>query len=101
MLNKKQKEFLKHYSSTNQILKFNIGKNLIDQNVINMINNALNKYELIKLNFLKSSLENKSLEEMLLDLSSKLHFDIIFKIGKVVTIYRENKKSNLHININV
>lgn len=99
MLNSKEKVFLKKYANSNKILKFNIGKDLIDDNVIDMLSNALTKYELIKVNFLKTSIETKTMEEQILDLSSKLHCDIVSKVGRVALIYKENKKSAKHIKI--
>lgn len=97
MLSSKNKAYLKSYAHSHDILKFNIGKDLIDHNVIKTLSNGLEKYELIKVAFLKSSVENEDLNELILDLSSNLNAEVIQKIGKTIILYRENKKSLYHI----
>ncbi len=97
MLNNKNKAFLKSYAHSHDLIKFNIGKDLINKNVIQTLSNALEKYELIKVSFLKSALENANFNELILDISSNLNAEIIQKIGRTIILYRENKKSTYHI----
>ena len=97
MLNNKEKNFLKSYAGKNQILKINIGKDLITDTALTNISNALNKYELVKINFLKTVIESVEMEELILDLCSNLHCDLVSKIGHVILIYKENIKSPKHI----
>ena len=79
------------------IVKFIVGKEGINDNFIAMIQKAFEKYELIKVSFLKSSFENYNFEEMILDLSATVDAQIIQKIGKTIILYKENKKSKNHI----
>lgn len=98
MINNKQKAQLKYIAHSQDIVKFNIGKDGVDDNVLIMLKKALEKYELIKVAFLKTSLsEEHSFEEMILDLSSELDAIIIQKIGKTIVLYKENKKTKNHI----
>ncbi len=92
MLNSKQKIFLRKYAQKNEILKFQIGKETLDNNVLRMLNNAITKHELIKVSFLKTSLINNEIEALILDISSSLNCDVVQIIGRTALFYRENKK---------
>jgi RNA-binding protein len=92
MLNTKEKASLKKYAQQNKILKFPIGKGTIDNNVIEMLNNAIIKHELIKVSFLKSALQSVTLEELVLDLSSGLHCEVVQIIGNTALLYKKNPK---------
>lgn len=92
MLNTKEKVALKKYAQQNKILKFPVGKGTIDNNVIEMLNNAITKHELIKVSFLKSALQSVTLEELVLDLSSGLHCEIVQIIGNTALLYKKNPK---------
>lgn len=92
MLNTKEKAALKKYAQQNKILKFPVGKGTIDDNVIEMLNNAITKHELIKVSFLKSALQLVTLEELVLDLSSGLHCEIVQIIGNTALLYKKNPK---------
>ncbi len=94
MLNAKEKAALKKYAQQNKVLKFPIGKDTIDNNVINMLNNAIIKHELIKVSFLKSSIQSVPLEELLLDISSGLHCEVVQTIGNTALLYKKNPKLN-------
>ncbi|MDY2728405.1 MAG: YhbY family RNA-binding protein [Candidatus Onthovivens sp.] len=97
MITAKQKAQLKHIAHSTDIVKFIVGKEGINDNFIAMIQKAFEKYELIKVSFLKSSVENYNFEEMILDLSATVDAQIIQKIGKTIILYKENKKSKNHI----
>ena len=99
MISNQDKKKLKYIAHSTNIVKFNIGKDLIDDKVLEMLNNGIEKHELIKIAFLKSALETVNFEEAVLDLSANLHAEVVQKIGKTVILYRENKKSPLHINL--
>lgn len=92
MLNSKQKAELKKIAHSQDILKFNIGKNAIDNSVIDLLDNAITKHELIKIAFLKSALESESMNQMILDIASKLNADVVQTIGHTAILYRQNKK---------
>ena len=97
MINNKQKAELKRIAHSTQLVKFNIGKDGIDANVLKMLRNAFDKYELVKVAFLKSSLDNFNFEEMIIDLSSSLNATINQKIGKIIILYKKKKKIKNHI----
>lgn len=92
MLNRKQKDFLRKYSQQHEILKFNIGKDTIDRNVLSTLRNALTKHEIIKISFLKSALDNKDKQELILDIVSALNVELINSVGNVITVFKANTK---------
>ncbi len=89
MLNNKQKQELK--SQANAIkLKYTLGKNEISPEFIQLINNALEAKELIKVSVLKNAAS--PVNELAFDLSSATHSEIIQIIGRVITLYRKKKQ---------
>lgn len=100
MLNNKDRAKLKKYAHSNDILKFNVGKNGLESTVLDMLSKALDKHEIIKIAFLKTSVDAYNLEEMILDISSFLKADVIQKIGKTIILYRKNPKLKDGINLN-
>lgn len=100
MLNNKQIQKLKYIAHSSDILKFNIGKDGLTKNALETLNNAINKHELIKVAFLKTSFDTKEdFDKLILEIQNKLNVEIIQKIGKTILIYRENPKSEYHINL--
>ena len=97
MLSTKNKAKLKKIAHSSELVKINIGKGLIDENVVNNINNCFNTHELVKISFLKNSLEEENRETLILDLISELKCDIIQKVGNTLILYKENKKLKDHI----
>jgi RNA-binding protein len=101
MLTNKNKSQLRTIAHQNKdLLKFNIGKSDIDENVIKLLDNALTKYELIKIAFLKSSFASKTKEEMILDVVSGTKSDLVQSIGNTIIIYKPNLKLKDHIVLN-
>lgn len=92
MLNNKQKTELKRIAHSSELQKYNIGKGTIDNSVVDMLDKAITKYELIKISFLKSSLTELSKNEMASDISSKLNAEIVQIIGNTAIFYRKNSK---------
>lgn len=70
--------------------KYQIGKNGITNNVLMLLNNALEAHELVKVSILKSV--NKETNEIVLDLSSNLNCEVVQVVGRVITLYRKSKK---------
>ena len=98
MLTPKNKAFLKKVAHSSNILKINIGKELIDDNVITSINNAFNTHELIKISFLKTAVDKTSKNELAIKLVEKLkNVDIVQQIGNTIILYRENKEIKDHL----
>ena len=97
MLSSKNKAELKRIAHSEDLVKINIGKDLLTNSVIESIENCFSTHELIKISFLKSALANKTKQEFILDLISNLDCDVIQIIGNTAIIYRENKALKNHI----
>lgn len=97
MLNNKNKAELKRIAHSTELVKINIGKDTLNDNVIQSIENCFSTHELIKICFLKSALANKTKQEIILDLVGNLDCDVIQSIGNTIIIYRENKDIKDHI----
>ena len=89
MLTQSEKRQLKAIASTENT-KYQIGKNEITDTVLNMLDKALTARELIKIDVMKSVTD--PIMEIALDLSSKLHADIVQVVGRVIVLYRKNKE---------
>lgn len=92
MLTNKEKKYLRTVAQQKDIIKFNIGKDQIDQKVIEMIEKGILKHEMVKISFLKSALGEASKEQYVLDLLSTLNADLVQSIGNTIIIYRPNTK---------
>lgn len=97
MLNSKNKAQLKSIAHSTELVKINIGKDLLTDSVIQSIENCFSTHELIKISFLKSALGNKTKQELILDLIDALDCDVIQSIGNTIIVYRENKDIKDHI----
>lgn len=89
MLNSKQKRQLKGLAMKESAL-YQIGKNEISANTIEMLDKALTARELIKISVLKSV--ESSIRELALDLSSALKADVVEIIGHTIVLYRKSEK---------
>ena len=92
MLSSKNKQQLKRIAHSSDVFKINIGKELLNNQVIYNIQNAFNTRELIKISFLKSALENGDKNAIILDLASSLNCDIVQIIGNTVLLYKPNSE---------
>ncbi|HAK05574.1 MAG TPA: ribosome assembly RNA-binding protein YhbY [Firmicutes bacterium] len=87
MVTPKQKAFLK--SKAQKVdCKFQIGKNEITPELLDMLNKALVAHELIKVHVLKNA--TTPLKELALDLAGALRAEIIQTIGKQIVLYKPN-----------
>ena len=73
----------------NDKTKYQIGKNEINDSLLDMLNKALDARELIRVEVLKSAVT--PVMELTLDLSSRLHADVVSVVGRVVVLFRRNK----------
>ena len=89
MLTQSEKKQLKALASVEKT-KYQIGKNEITDTLVDMLNKALTARELIKIDVMRS-IEDKPIMELALDLSSRLHAEIVQVVGKVIILYRKNK----------
>jgi len=99
MLNNKDKIKLRKIAHQNikSLVKINIGKGYIDSNLINSINNTFLTHEIVKINFLKSSLVEHSKRELTLELIDKLSAYLLEEKGNTLLLYKENKDIKDHI----
>ena len=93
MLNKKNKKLLISKAMT-MTAGYQIGKNGISENTINLLSNALDAHELIKISVLNNV--DVSVNEIALDLSSSLHADIVEIIGNKIVLYRFSKRKDIN-----
>ena len=89
MLTQSEKKQLKALASTEKT-KYQIGKNEITDSLLAMLDKALTARELIKIDVLRGA--EDPIMELALDLSSRLHADIVQVVGKVIVLFRRNKE---------
>ena len=89
MLNSKQIKYLKSLANTIEA-KYQIGKNNISDNTIELLDNALKKNELIKVSVNASVKEEK--EEISIVLKDRLYCEVVQIVGNVITQFRKNHK---------
>ena len=90
MLTNKEKKQLKALANTLDT-KYQIGKNEITDTLIDMLDKALTAHELIKIDVMKAVVS--PVMELALDLSSKLNAEVVSVVGRVIVLYRLNKKN--------
>lgn len=89
MLNKRQVAQLRSIAQTTKAT-YQVGKNEINENLLDMLDKAITKHELIKISVNKAMSDVK--EEFALELSELLHAELIQVIGRVIVLYRKNLK---------
>lgn len=90
MLTQNEKKQLKALSNKESV-KYQIGKKEITNALLDMLDKALTARELIKIDVLRSA--EDPIMELALDLSSRLHAEIVQVVGKVIVLYRQNKEN--------
>ena len=88
MLTPKQKRELKALASTLTI-RYQIGKNEISDSLLDVLDKALTAHELIKIDVMKGC--SSPMMEIALDLSNRLHSEIVHVMGRVIILFRRNK----------
>ena len=89
MLTQNEKKQLKALINQDKI-KYQVGKGEVTNAVLDMLDKALTARELIKVEVLKSA--TTPIMEITLDLSSKLHAEVVQTVGRVIVLYRRNKE---------
>ena len=89
MLSKSQIRYLRGLANTLK-QNYQIGKYEISDTLIEMLSNALDKYELIRVSINRSVIEYK--ESFANELVESLHAELIQIIGGVIILYRKNLK---------
>lgn len=95
MLKKSQIKQLKALANTCKA-RYQIGKNEITSEVIDLLDKAITKHELIKVDLRQPIMKEK--EIIANQLVEELHAELISIIGGVITLYRKNLK-NPHIKL--
>ena len=90
MITKEQKKQLKALI-VNDKTKYQVGKSEITDSLITMLDKALEARELIRVEVLKSAVT--PVMELTLDLSSRLHADVVSVVGRVIILFRRNKEN--------
>ena len=90
MLTKSEKKQLRAIIASDKT-KYQVGKSEITDSLITMLDKALEARELIRVEVLKSA--TTPIMELTLDLSSKLHADVVSVVGRVVILFRRNKEN--------
>ena len=90
MLTNNEKKQLKALANTLDT-KYQIGKNEITDTLIDMLDKALTAHGLIKIDVMKAVVS--PVMELALDLSSKLNAEVVSVVGRVIVLYRLNKKN--------
>lgn len=91
MITKNEKKQLKVIISQDKT-KYQVGKNEINESLLTMLDKALEARELIRVEVLKSAVT--PIMELTLDLSSKLHADVVSVVGRVIVLFRRNKDNH-------
>lgn len=88
MLTTKQKRELKSLAS-NLTIRYQIGKNDISETLLSMLDKALTAHELIKIDVMKGC--TLPVMEVALDITNKLHAELVHVLGRVIILFRRNK----------
>ena len=91
MLNSKQVKYLKGLANTLKS-KYQLGKNLINENNIDLLDKALTKNELIKVSIMKGF--DQDINEAAEELSVALNAEVVQVIGGVIVLFRKNLNNN-------
>lgn len=90
MITSKQRAYLRSLAQ-NLAPIFQIGKNGINDNQVEQISNALEARELIKINLLDSTPDDK--HSIANELAEKTNSDVVQIIGKKITLYKRSEKT--------
>jgi len=90
MLTPKQKATLKGLANSIH-QRYLIGKGEVDDNVVKLLDTALEAHELIKVGVLQNSEVDTA--ELAATLAKKLSCDVVQEIGRVIVLYRKSKKN--------
>lgn len=92
MLTSKQKSYLRGLAQTERSL-FQIGKESITENLINTVDAALRKRELIKITVLKNAPDD--IQEAAFDLARLTGSELVQVIGRQIVLYRRSKEHRI------
>lgn len=85
----KQRSYLKGLASTQDAI-FQIGKSSITPAMVQAIDDAIEKRELIKISVLKNCMDDPN--ELAKIIAERTRSNVVIVIGKKIVLYRPNKK---------
>ena len=86
----KQRSYLKGLASAEDVI-FQIGKSSITPTMIQAIDDAIEKRELIKISVLKNCMDDP--HELADIVAERTRSNVVIVIGKKIVLYRPNKKN--------
>lgn len=86
----KQRSYLKGLASMEDAI-FQIGKSSITPSMIQAIDDAIEKRELIKISVLKNCMDDP--RELADIVAERTHSNVVIVIGKKIVLYRPNRKN--------
>ena len=86
----KQRSYLKGLASAEDAI-FQIGKSSITPSMVQAIDDAIEKRELIKISVLKNCMDDP--HELATIIAERTRSDVVIVIGKKIVLYRPNKKN--------
>lgn len=92
MLTGKQRAYLKQISHNEKPI-INIGKNSVTDELLNAIDEALEKREILKIKILNNNLDDA--DEIVDTVIEKLNAEFVSHIGNIFTIYRQSKEKKI------
>lgn len=92
MLTGKQKRFIRSLA-VNEKAIFQIGKNGLNDNLYESVNQALKARELVKISLLKTCEED--VKDVGLLISEKTNSELVQIIGKTIVLYRRSKENKI------
>jgi RNA-binding protein len=93
-MNNKQRAYLSGLASTQQPI-FNIGKASLTPEVVQAVDEALEKRELIKISILKNCFDDPG--EIAQTLAERTRSQVVRVIGKKIILYRAAKKPQIQL----
>lgn len=94
MLNGKQKRYLRALASKEKAL-FQIGKEALSDNFIEMLKNALKTKELVKISVLKTCEESPN--TLAIEIAAGTGSEIIQIIGRSIILYKQSKEKKIEL----
>lgn len=92
MLNGKQKRYLRALASKEKAL-FQIGKEGINDNFIDLLKSAIKARELIKISILKTC--DLEANEVAIDLAAASNSEIVQIIGRTIILFKQSKEKKI------
>ena len=89
MITSKQRAYLRSLAQKLDPI-FQVGKNGVNENQLEQISNALEARELIKINLLSSTPDDK--HTIANEIADKTNSDVVQIIGNKITLYRRSEK---------